>query len=504
MTMEDHPRMLEETWLTHLIQESGNEIFIIDARSLAILEASEALRRNLQYSAAELATMSASQIMRDLSDEQLHQFVGRLRAGGEPEITARTTQLRRDGSLYDVTLRLSYAQLQDVSALIAVSVAPRTERTPVSREERFAQIEAHVPGLLFQMRRGPSGLLQFSFLSQACHDLLGQPPEALYANPARFLALIADEDRASWAAALRESASTLAVLNWEGRIWIEAWQDTKWINLRATPRDEGEDGIQWTGLMTNITQGRKLQDEIRESRRQLAELSAHVEQVKEQERERIERDLHDDLGGNLSALKMMLDHVWKQVPSTPYLVERHAYLNQLLDRSIESIHRISADLRPGILDAGLVAALEWLAQEQQAQTGLPYRFSCNHADIDLDPKVATSLFRVAQEACNNIRKHAQASCIDMRLHDDGQELLMEIIDNGIGMEGTRRDSPRSFGLRGMAERMAMLGGEFSIVSQPGKGTLVSARLPVEIGRPLGHLGSYHASPATSHGADAAR
>jgi len=83
-------------------------------------------------------------------------------------------------------------------------------------------------------------------------------------------------------------------------------------------------------------------------------------------------------------------------------------------------------------------------------------------------------------------------------------ILKEIIDNGIGMEGTRRDSPRSFGLRGMAERMAMLGGEFSIVSQPGKGTLVSARLPVEIGRPLGHLGSYHASPATSHGADAAR
>ncbi len=474
--------MLEETWLANLIQESGNEIFIIDASSLAVLEASEAVRRNLQFSAGELATMSAPQIMRDLTDEQLHQFVGRLRAGGEPEITTHTSQMRRDGSLYDVTLRLSYAQLQDVSALIAVSVAPRAERATVSREERFAQIEAHVPGLLFQMRRGPTGLLQFSFLSQACHDLLGQPAEALYANPARFLALIAEEDRSSWAAALRESAASLSVLNWEGRVWIEAWQDIKWINLRATPRDEGEDGIQWTGLMTNISQGRKLQEEIRESRRQLAELSAHVEQVKEQERERIERDLHDDLGGNLSALKMMLEHVWKQVPSTPYLAERRDYLNELLDRSIESIHRISADLRPGILDAGLVAALEWLAQEQEEQTGLPYRFSCNEADIELDPKVATSLFRVAQEACNNIRKHAQASCVDMRLFNDGQELLMEIIDNGLGMEGTRRDSPRSFGLRGMAERMTMLGGEFSVASMPDKGTIVTARLPLELGR----------------------
>jgi two-component system sensor histidine kinase UhpB len=482
VNMENHPRMLEETWLANLIQESGNEIFIIDACTLAILEASEAVRRNLQYSARELVTMSAPQIMRDLTDEQLHQFVGRLRAGGEPEIITHTAQLRRDGSLYEVTLRLSFAQLQDVSALIAVSVAPRIERSPVSREDRFAQIEAHVPGLLFQMRRGATGLLQFSFLSQACHDLLGQPAEALYANPARFLALIAEEDRSSWATALRESATTLSVLNWEGRIWIEAWQDTKWINLRASPRDEGENGIQWTGLMTNITLGRKLQHEISESRRQLADMSAHVEQAKEQERERIERDLHDDLGGNLSALKMMLEHVWNQIPQTPYLAERRDYLNELLDRSIESIHRISADLRPGILDAGLVAALEWLAQEQQEQTGVPYRFRCNHADIALDAKVATSLFRVAQEACNNIRKHAQASWIEMQLFDDGDELLMEIIDNGVGMEGARRDSPRSFGLRGMAERMNQLGGEFSIVSRPGKGTVVTARLPLEFGR----------------------
>ncbi len=485
MTMEDHPRMLEETWLANLIQESGNEIFIIDASSLAVLEASEALRRNLQYSAAELAAMSASQIMRDLSNEQRHQFVGRLRAGGEPEITTRTAQQRRDGSFYDVTLRLSFAQLQDVAALIAVSTESPAERTPLSREERFAQIEAHVPGLLFQMRRGATGLLQFSFLSQACQDLLGQPAEALYANPTRFLALINQEDRASWAAAMRESASRMAVLNWEGRIWIEAWQDTKWINLRATPRDEGEDGILWTGLMTNITQGRKLQDEIRESRRQLAELSAHVEQVKEQERERIERDLHDDLGGNLSALKMMLEHVWNQVPSTPYLIERRNYLNHLLDRSIESIHRISADLRPGILDAGLVAALEWLVQEQQEQTGLPYRFHCNRADIELDPKVATSLFRVAQEACNNIRKHAQATGVDIRVFEDGRDLQMEIIDNGTGMSGDRRDSPASFGLRGMAERMAMLGGDFSIASAPGKGTIVTIKLSMPIGCPQG-------------------
>ena len=472
--MKEH-RMLEETWLADLIQNSGNEIFIIDASSLDLLEVSEAVRRNLQYSAADITKMSAPDILRDLSAEQLHQIVGRLRAGGEPEITVQTTQLRRDGTRCDASLRLSFLQLTAVSALIAVG-APQQQRS--SREERYAQIEAHVPGLLFQMRRGSTGLLQFSFLSQACQDLLGQPSEVFYANPARFLTLIVDEDREGWAEKLRESARTLTAFNWEGRIWIEAWQDIKWINLRATPRDEGEDGILWTGLMTNITQSKKLQEEIRRSREQLAELTAYIDNVREDERERIERDLHDDLGGNLSALKMMLEHAWKQLPSTPFLQERREQLNQLIDRSIESIHRIAADLRPGILDAGLVAALEWLAQENGQQHGIPYLLHCSQQDIDMDPKLATSLFRIAQESCNNVRKHARATQVDIHLFDNEGELLMEVIDNGIGLPDEKRDDPRAFGLRGMSERMRVLGGDFSIVSRPGKGTMVRVSVPL--------------------------
>lgn len=348
----------------------------------------------------------------------------------------------------------------------------------ISREERFSQIEAHVPGLLFQLRRSDSGLLQFSFLSQGCLDLLGQASDVLYANAGRFLALICDEDRVQWDEKLRESAGSLATFNWEGQLWIDAWQDIKWINVRATPRSEGRDGVLWTGLMTNITQSKKLQEEILRSRRQLAELSAHVESVKEAERERIERDLHDDLGGNLSALKMMLEHLWNQLPPSELLQQRRGYLGELLDRSIESIHRIAVDLRPGILDAGLVAALEWLAQEHTRQTGVPCRLHCAGQDITMDPKLATSLFRIAQEACNNVRKHAGATQVDIHLQDAGHGLILEIIDNGCGIPEARRDSPRSFGLRGMSERMAALGGDFLIATRPGKGTLVRVSLPL--------------------------
>jgi len=470
--------MLEDTWLTDLIRPSGFEICLIDASSLAVLDVSNAALRNLRYSRDAVMAMRASDLLVGLGSERLHQLVGQLRAGDEPEIRLAVQLRRADGSCDALTMRLSLLQWPALTALLAVGV--REERMPanISREARFAQIEAHVPGLLFQLRRSPSGPLQFSFLSQACQDLLGQPSELVYANAARFISQIREEDRPLWEEKLDHSERSLTTFNWEGRIWIDAWRDFKWINVRATPRSTGRDGVLWTGLMTNITQSKKLQDEIIRSRRQLAELSAHIDSVKEAERERIERDLHDDLGGNLSALKMMLEHLWNQLPPSDLLQARRGYLAELLDHSIESIHRIAIDLRPGILDAGLVAALEWLAQEHARQTGVTCHLHCTSPDIAMEPTLATSLFRIAQEACNNVRKHACATHVDIHLQDTGNELILEIIDNGCGIPDERRDSPCSFGLRGMSERMAALGGDFLIASRTGKGTLVRACLPL--------------------------
>lgn len=470
--------LYEAGWLPDLIRPSAHDICLIDAQTLTVLDASEAALRNLRTSRLALAGTSATDLLVGISAERLQQLAGRLRAGDEREIIIHVPLRRSDGSRDAVTLRLSLLQLPELTALLAMVTRPQEAAPGISREERFAQIEAHVPGLLFQLRRSASGLLQFGFLSQACQDLLGQPSDVIYANAGRFVAQICNEDRPQWEEKLRNSERSLATFNWEGRLWIDAWQDFKWINVRATPRSEGRNGVLWTGLMTNITQSRKQQEEISRSRRQLAELSAHVESVKEAERERIERDLHDDLGGNLSALKMMLEHLWNQLPPSALLQERRVHLAELLDRSIESIHRIAVDLRPGILDAGLVAALEWLAQEHTRQTGVPCSLHCAAQDIALDPKLATALFRIAQEACNNARKHAGATQLDIHLQDTGHELVVEIIDNGCGIPPERRDSPRSFGLRGMSERMAALGGDFLIASRPGKGTLVRVCLPL--------------------------
>ena len=473
--------MLKETWLTDLTQHAEHEIFIMDADTLAFLHVNHAARINLQYSDSEFQQLTAPDLMRDLHVDQLTDIVKQLRSGSVEHFHTKTAQRRKDGSSYRTGLRLFYLHLNLVPALIAVSDNSKAG----ANEDRLSQIEAHLPGLLFQMRQGTRGCLYFPFLSYACHDLLGITAAKLAAKPAHFFDIILEEDRVSWLAQLQISAQNRTVLNWEGRISIDACKDIKWINLRATPQNCGHQGVQWTGLMTNISQSKKLEEEIRYSRAQLAELNAYVDQTKEDERARIERDLHDDLGGTLSAIKMMMGELWKRLPvDDPDIAERTAYLDSLVDRSLESVHRIAVNLRPGILEAGLVAALEWLAQALQKKTGIPFKFNSNVEDIAIPAAAATVLFRIAQEACNNIRKHAKSSNVNMYLYDGGNELQLEIIDNGCGIaqsdQQKKETNPKSFGLRSIKERVSSLSGTMSIASGKEKGTIITICVPLPI------------------------
>ncbi len=476
--------MLQETWLAELTQESGNEIYVIHADSLAFMHANHAASKNLNYSDMELQQMTAPELMRDLSPERLRCFIKQLRDGSTDHFSLDTAHKRKDGSTYAVTLRLFYLDLHALPALIAVSSdqhASATRSLIESSEHRLAQIEVNLPGLLFQMRQGSRGTLYFPFLSKGSFDLLGMTPKALYAKPEIFFNMIIEEDQQSWINSVHESTRQLSVLNWEGRIFIESWRDIKWINVRATPQISGTQGIEWAGLMTNITLNKTQEDEICRSRAQLAELSTHLANIKEKERARIERDLHDDLGGNLTALKMMLAQLGKRLPAdNPDLAQRTSYLDSLIDRTIESMHRIARDLRPGILEAGLVPALEWLAQECSTQTGIPFQFSSNVDDVELNQQLAVGLFQIAQEACNNIRKHAEASGVEIHLYEGSDELQLEIIDNGCGMDTAKKPGPKSFGLRSMKERTATMGGHFSVISREHKGTIVSVSIPLPV------------------------
>jgi len=206
-------------------------------------------------------------------------------------------------------------------------------------------------------------------------------------------------------------------------------------------------------------------------------LTIHTLEIQRLERKRIAQDLHDDVGGNLSALKMLLSHVWKKLPDTPYLTEQYLYLDQLVDTCIESIHKISSNLLPDALEAGLPSALGSLATEFTYLTSIPCKFHGNLSSVCVDENITSLLYRIAQEALTNIRKHAQASAVEIYLYGCEHELQLEIIDNGCGIPEQQRYSSQSFGLQSMRDRSAELGGQLLIATSASKGTLLSVRIP---------------------------
>jgi signal transduction histidine kinase len=342
---------------------------------------------------------------------------------------------------------------------------------------RFAAIVSNTPGLVYQFVLHPDGQVSFPYLSDGCQALLGLTAADLCAQPQRFLALILEDDRQSYLDSMQASFAALWSWNWEGRIWVDAWKDVKWINLRCTPHTQADGAVRWDGIMTNITDSKLEQLEVHHSRARLAELSAHTDRVKEQERTRIAREIHDELGGNLTAIKMAVAMLAARLEGAePALRDKTDYLDALVDRTIEAIHRISLDLRPPLLDLGLVAALEWQAKEFDKQTGIHTSFNANQRHIGLDNDHATALFRIVQEALTNIAKHAHASKVTVKLAQLRHHVSLKISDNGNGIHHADRNKPASFGLRGMAERARALGGTLTLSHASGGGTVVAIKI----------------------------
>ncbi|MQA42586.1 sensor histidine kinase [Rugamonas aquatica] len=350
---------------------------------------------------------------------------------------------------------------------------------------RFDAIVSNTPGLVFQFVLHADGSVSFPYLSDGCQALLGLTAAELHARPSRFLDLILSDDRKSYLDAMQASAAALWSWNWEGRIWVDAWKDVKWINLRCTPHALAGGAVRWDGIMTNISDSKQEQLEVRHSRARLAELSAHAERVKEQERTRIAREIHDELGGNLTAIKMAVAMLAARLDSSgadPALRDKTDYVDALVDRTIDAVHRISLDLRPAVLDLGLVEALEWQVKEFEKQVGIACTFNANQRDVELDNEQATALFRIAQEALTNIAKHAGATRVSVKLARLRHHVSLKISDNGSGIRQADRAKPASFGLRGMAERARALGGTLNLSHAAGGGTVVTIKIKRETER----------------------
>ncbi len=254
-----------------------------------------------------------------------------------------------------------------------------------------------------------------------------------------------------------------------------------WVNenLQNISDDLGKT-IFIQGTVSNITQKKQAEEELKQSREQLVSLTKHLETAREEERKQIAIEIHDELGHALTTLKLELNILMKKrFLREDVLKKRIAEMSKFIEGTIKTLQRISTQLRPSILDHfGIVAAIEWQAKEFQKQTSIRIRLALPQADIEIEEQKSVAMFRIFQEILTNVARHAQASRVDVTLEHLGSELQLTVADNGVGIKMDKVSDPKSFGLIGMQERAKYIGGKLKINSILGIGTTITVNIPL--------------------------
>jgi signal transduction histidine kinase len=234
-------------------------------------------------------------------------------------------------------------------------------------------------------------------------------------------------------------------------------------------------------LQMRIERETQVMASLKQSQEQLRRLSAYQNDVREQERLRMSRDIHDQMGQSLTVLKMDLSWLERHCSfSNAEIEEKMTTMSQVIEGALETLHAVTAELRPVILDDfGLAAAIEWQIERFSRRTGIACRLDNDGYEPDLPKTQATALFRIFQETLTNILRHAQADQVVVRLERRKRELFFEVADNGRGITDDEIHAPDAFGLLGIRERLYPFGGRVTFNGRPGQGTRVNIQLPLD-------------------------
>ncbi len=234
-------------------------------------------------------------------------------------------------------------------------------------------------------------------------------------------------------------------------------------------------------LANDITEKIKAEENLQNSHNQLRELAKHLQTIRESERAHMSREIHDELGQQLTGLKMDISWIIKHIaPPEDGIKEKFKELISLVDKSVKTVRRLSTQLRPSILDdLGLVAAMEWQSEDFQKRTEISTTFISDIDDLVITPEISINIFRIYQESLTNVMRHANASKVNSALLFRNNSITLSIKDNGAGFDKNRIGAERTLGLLGMKERTLMMNGVYEISSEPGKGTSVIINIPID-------------------------
>jgi PAS domain S-box-containing protein len=312
--------------------------------------------------------------------------------------------------------------------------------------------------------------------SDECFRIFGLTPSA---DGVPSLDLLPAPTRALWES-MRERLMSGAMDSEERRI-VRPDGSIRHLMLHAELAANADMGRTAAGSVLDISEFKRVETELRQSQASLRELGGHQERIKESERKRIAREIHDELGGLLTGIKAYVSvassRVGEHAAAAPLLAEAMAQADSALD----TVRRVIADLRPSVLDQlGVWEAIEWQASQLEAQTGV----TCHCTIAPELPSVGADgdamLFRIVQEALTNVARHANATSVEIRAFLDGEELILEVEDDGVGIAFEHLPEQSTWGLRGMRERAHYLGGSLQVGNAGKGGALVSLRLPLVV------------------------
>ncbi|MCW8274855.1 PAS domain S-box protein [Pseudomonas sp. PCH199] len=407
----------------------------------------------------------------------------RARASDESPQSFETNCLRADGSILPADVSLSFLRFRDGEYLV-VYLTDVTERRRAlaalqESEARLQGIAANVPGLVFRLERAPvTGQIDFAYISEGSESLVGYSPATLAHRDKGLRSLVHPDDKASYHHTQDHALDTDSDWSWQGRI-LTRQGEQRWAEIKAITRQLEDGAYVWDGIVWDISESKRIELELASSREQLRELSAHLESVREEEKARIAREVHDELGQMLTVLKLetsMCELAYAQLD--PGLHERLNSMKRLIAQLFQLVRDVATALRPPILDAGIASAIEWQARRFEARTQIPCLVQVPDNLPVLSDAKAIGLFRILQEALTNIMRHAQAHTVELTLALEGDELCLSVSDDGVGFVASA-GRPTSFGVVGMRERVLIMGGLLSLESEPGEGTTLIVRVPLD-------------------------
>jgi len=295
-----------------------------------------------------------------------------------------------------------------------------------------------------------------------------------------FIASIHPEDRLGFGELMEEKRQKKKHIELKYRIVLENGS-LKWIHESGNLVKIGKvQSNHYEGTVQDITSQKEYENNILDANQKLRSLTAHLQTIQEEERIHIAREIHDELGQQLTGIK--LDASWLKNKTQIYFEEERERMERLINNintTINNVRKIATYLRPGVLDdLGLEAAIEWQAAQFEEQNGITCLFKTTNVSDNYDKTVNTSVYRIFQEALTNVTRHANASKVMIKLYEKDSILVLEVADNGKGFWETEKNKTQSLGIIGMKERAFMINGSFSIKKRKEGGTMVKLTVPL--------------------------